>query len=118
MSLPAAGEEVSLKDTGRRRRAFLRVPMGGEEGRDPAANGISGSETPEAVKQRHRRFATELNYDPNHHVLVLQLPAEISGDLFAGGTYTVEVVRGKLTKMKLTEQQEQREAEAGTGGPE
>ena len=92
VALPAAGEEISLKDSGRRRRAFLNVPV--------------SSKAPEAVKQRHRRFAAELNYDPNHHVLVLQLPGEIPGSLFADATYTVEVVRGKLTKMKLTEQQQ------------
>ncbi|MFC3862547.1 MBL fold metallo-hydrolase [Deinococcus antarcticus] len=91
VALPAAGEEVPLKDSGRRRRAFLSVP---------------NAKTPEAVKQRHRRFATELNYDPKYHVLVLQLPEEIPGNLFADGTYTVEVVRGKLTKVKLTEQQD------------
>lgn len=90
VALPAAGEAVSLKDSGRRRRAFLSVPV---------------AKTPEAIKQRHRRFATELNYDPNHHVLVLQLPKEIPGSLFADGTYTVEVVRGHLTKVKLTEHQ-------------
>lgn len=91
VALPAAGEEVPLKDSGRRRKAFLSVPS---------------AKTPEAVKQRHRRFTTELNYDPKYHLLVLQLPEEIPGSLFADGTYTVEVVRGKLTKMKLTEQQQ------------
>ena len=99
VALPAAGEEVSLKDSGRRRRAFLSVP---------------NAKTPEAVKQRHRRFATELNYDPKYHVLVLQLPEEIPGNLFADGTYTVEVVRGKLTKVKLTEQQDVQDEEPST----
>lgn len=56
----------------------------------------------------------ELNYDPEQHVLVLQLPEGISASLFADGKYTVEVVRGKLTKMKLTEQQDEDRGEGAT----
>ncbi|GHG08609.1 hypothetical protein GCM10017783_21450 [Deinococcus piscis] len=102
VALPAIGEEVSLKDGGRRRGAFFsKAAFGGSAAKARA------SAAPEAVKQKHRKFHTEVNYDPQHHVLVLQLPEDISGSLFADGTYTVEVVRGRLTKAKLTQHQEQ-----------
>lgn len=97
VALPSLGEEVFLKDSGRRRKAFFG--MGAR------------SDAPAAIKQRHRRFTGELNYDSEYHVLVLQLPEDIPGHFFADGTYTVEVVRGKLTKVKLTEQQPQSETE-------
>lgn len=103
VALPAVGEEVSLQDGGRRRRAFL-----GKAARGGAAQ-KARSASPEAVKQKHRKFHAELNYDPEHHVLVLQLPEDIPGTLFGDGNYTVEVVRGTLTKAKLTEHHIQQE---------
>lgn len=108
--LPAAGEEISLLDSGKRRRSFLGVVGKKGEGRTKGTDTEQkGSNPPQAIKQLHRRFATEVNYDPEHHVLVMQLPEDVSGQFFGNGTYTVEVVRGRLTKVKLTQQEIQEE---------
>ncbi|WP_261665509.1 MBL fold metallo-hydrolase [Deinococcus sp. Marseille-Q6407] len=97
VGLPSAGEEVPLKDTGRRRGAFFKV----------------SEKKLAATKERHRRMEVQLDYDPEHHVLVVNLPQELEGDLFSSGNYTLEVVRGKLTRVKLTE----REGTGHLGGP-
>ncbi|ADY27559.1 beta-lactamase domain protein (plasmid) [Deinococcus proteolyticus MRP] len=86
VALPAAGEMVSLRAQPKRKVEFI-----------PPA-------TPQQPrKQRHRRVKVDMNYDADHHVLVVQLPDNIPGNLFGDGEYTLEVLRGKLTKVQLTQ---------------
>ena len=87
VGLPSAGEEVPLKDSGRRRGSFINA----------------AKKKLEATKERHRRMEVQLDYDPEHHVLVVNLPEDLEGDLFGSGNYTLEVIRGKLTRIKLNQ---------------
>lgn len=91
VSLPATGEIVELQDSGRRRRAFINA----------------GKKKLEAVKERHAKAKVEVTYDPEHHVLVVDLPETIDGSLFGEGEYTLEVLRGKLTRIKLRERDQE-----------
>lgn len=91
VSLPVAGEIVELQDSGRRRGAFINA----------------GKKKLEAVKERHAKAKVEVTYDPEHHVLVVDLPETIDGSLFGEGEYTLEVLRGKLTRIKLRERDQE-----------
>ncbi|WP_084474439.1 MBL fold metallo-hydrolase [Deinococcus pimensis] len=95
VSLPSAGEVVPLEDSGRRRGAFVNT----------AARRLA------ATKERHARRAVTLRYDDEHHRLVVDLPEDLSPNFFGEGAYTLEVVRGALSRVKLT-QRAQDDAEA------
>lgn len=86
MALPKASELVPLEDTGRRRGAF-----------------ICTNKKMEAIREKHARGKVELHYDPETHQLIVDLPDDIKGSLFGEGSYTLEVLRGKLSKIKLQE---------------
>jgi len=87
VTLPKAGEVIALQDSGRRRGAFI----------------YPSSKKLKALKEKHARAKVEVNYDPEHHVLVVDLPKKMDASLFGSGEYTLEVVRGKLTRIKLKE---------------
>jgi len=87
VSLPRAGEVVALKDSGHRRGAFIRA---------------SGKKLA-AIKERHARARVDVNYDAEHHVLVVELPETLRGTLFQSGEYSLEVLQGKLTRIKLVQ---------------
>lgn len=95
VSLPTAGEIIDLQDSGRRRGAFINA----------------GKKKLEAIKERHAKVKVDVSYDPEHHVLVVDLPEGLDGSLFGEGEYTLEVLRGKLSRIKLRERD--REALAG-----
>lgn len=97
VSLPAAGEIVPLQDSGRRRGAFV-------------------SDAPRrlaATRERHTRRQVQVQYDDEQHALVVKLPEDLSPNYFGEGDYTLEVVRGKLTRIKLG----QREVETEPAEP-
>ncbi|WP_304437955.1 MBL fold metallo-hydrolase RNA specificity domain-containing protein, partial [Deinococcus sp. Leaf326] len=87
VALPKAGEVVTLRDSGRRRGGFLNT-------------------TPkklEALKERHARGKVDVQYDAERHALVIELPKSLDASLFGEGEYTLEVLRGKLSRLKLKE---------------
>lgn len=88
VSLPEAGEQVSLQDSGRRRGTFMNT----------------APKKLEALKERHARATVSVTYDPGTHEVRLKLPADLDGSLFGEGDYTLEVLRGKLSRIKLREQ--------------
>jgi uncharacterized protein len=87
VGLPVAGEVVPLQDSGRRRGQFISTA--------PRKLG--------ALKERHARAKVEVSYDADQHRLVVQLPGTLDGALFGDGTYTLEVLRGQLSRIKLNE---------------
>ncbi|AZI44425.1 MBL fold metallo-hydrolase [Deinococcus psychrotolerans] len=87
VSLPKAGDLVALKDGGHRRGAFIQA----------------STKKLAATKERHARAKVEISYDAEHHVLVVELPDKLSGELFQSGEYSLEVLKGKLTKIKLVQ---------------
>jgi len=96
VALPKAGDMVALEDTGRRRGAFIRA-----------------NKKQEAIREKHARAKVELHYDPETHQLIIDLPDDLNKSLFGEGSYTLEVLRGKLSKIKLRERD--LEAELLTG---
>ena len=44
-----------------------------------------------------------MQYDPERHALVIELPKDLDASLFGEGEYTLEVLRGKLSRLKLKE---------------
>ena len=97
VALPKAGEIVPLEDSGKRRRSFV-------------------SDAPRrlaATKERHTKKAVHLRYDDERHQLVIDLPEDLSPNFFGEGTYTLEVVRGKLTRVKLNQQEDVGRDEGG-----
>jgi Cft2 family RNA processing exonuclease len=97
VELPRAGQVVTLRDSGKRRGGFLNT-------------------TPkklEALKERHARGKVELRYDAERHAVVIDLPQDLDASLFGEGEYTLEVLRGKLSRLKLKE----RDQEALIGQP-
>lgn len=89
VTLPAAGEVVPLEDSGRRRGAFVS----------------NAPRRLEATKERHARRRVEVRYDDERHALVVELPDDLSPNFFGEGAYTLEVVRGRLTRLKLGQQE-------------
>ena len=87
VALPKAGEVVTLRDSGRRRGGFLNT--------DPRKL--------EALKERHARGKVDVQYDAERHALVIELPKSLDASLFGEGEYTLEVLRGKLSRLKLKE---------------
>lgn len=87
VGLPAAGEVVELQDSGRRKGAFLNT----------------GKKKLEALKERHAKAKVDVSYDPQRHAVVIELPDNMDGSLFGEGEYTLEVLRGKLSRIKLRE---------------
>ncbi|MGY2896769.1 MBL fold metallo-hydrolase [Deinococcus sp. UYEF24] len=87
VSLPAAGEVISLQDSGRRRGAFISTPP----------------KRLEATKERHARAKVQLTYEAETHEVRISLPKELDRTLFGEGEYTLEVLRGKLSRIKLNE---------------
>lgn len=57
-----------------------------------------------------------MRYDAGQHAVVIELPEELDGTLFGEGEYTLEVLRGKLSRVKLRERDQ--EALAGMEVPE
>ncbi|MFB9994998.1 MBL fold metallo-hydrolase RNA specificity domain-containing protein [Deinococcus oregonensis] len=96
VSLPTAGEVVALQDSGKRRGSFINL----------------APKKLEALKERHARTTVTVRYDATTHELAIQLPQQLDGSLFGEGEYTLEVLRGKLTRIKL------KERDAETGGEE
>ncbi|MFD2610796.1 MBL fold metallo-hydrolase RNA specificity domain-containing protein, partial [Deinococcus taklimakanensis] len=88
VSLPAAGELVPLKDSGRRKGSFINT----------------SPKKLEALKERHARVTVQVRYDAEAHELRVALPEKLDGSLFGEGDYTLEVLRSKLTRMKFNEQ--------------
>lgn len=87
MSLPTAGEEIELKDSGRRKGSFINT----------------SPKKLEALKERHARTAVQVRYEPETHELRISLPEKLDGSLFGDGEYTLEVLRGKLSRIKLNQ---------------
>ena len=87
VSLPVAGEVVSLQDSGRRRGAFI----------NPTPKKL------EALKEKHARGKVQVRYDALTHEVRIALPENVAGALFGEGEYTLEVLRGKLSRIKLSE---------------
>ncbi|MBX8465000.1 MBL fold metallo-hydrolase [Deinococcus sp. RIT780] len=105
VSLPEAGEVVELQDSGRRRGSFLNT----------------APRKLEALKERHARGKVDVRYDATQHQVVIQLPQELDGQLFGEGEYTLEVLRGKLSRIKLRERDQEAlagmEDQADSQGP-
>ncbi|KQR18785.1 hypothetical protein ASF71_19960 [Deinococcus sp. Leaf326] len=87
VELPRAGQVVTLRDSGKRRGGFLN----------------SNPKKLEALKERHARGKVELRYDAERHAVVIELPQNMDASLFGEGEYTMEVLRGKLSRLKLKE---------------
>ena len=102
VGLPQAGELVPLQDSGRRRGTFMNT----------------APKKLEALKERHARATVRVTYDPGTHEVRLKLPTDLDGSLFGEGEYTLEVLRGKLSRVKLREQDAEALAgmELGTEG--
>ena len=101
VGLPAAGELVPLKDSGKRRGSFINT----------------APKKLEALKERHARTTVKVRYDPETHEVRIALPDTLDGALFGEGDYTLEVLRGKTSRVKLREHdaeaiEGQRQAEA------
>ena len=45
----------------------------------------------------------QLSYDAETHEVRFSLPENLDGSLFGEGEYTLEVLRGKLSRIKLNE---------------
>ena len=88
VSLPVAGEIVSLQDSGRRRGTFIKL----------------APKKLEALKEKHARVKVQVRYDPEAHEVRIALPGNLDGAMFGEGEYTLEVLRGKLSRVKLIEQ--------------
>ncbi|MGI8747743.1 MAG: MBL fold metallo-hydrolase, partial [Deinococcus sp.] len=93
VGLPVAGEIVSLMDSGRRKRSFIN----------------DAPRKLEATRERHARTKVELRYDQESHEVRITLPADMGGSMFGEGEYTLEVLRGRLSRVKLS----QRDGDAG-----
>ncbi|CAM3602497.1 Cft2 family RNA processing exonuclease [Deinococcus saxicola] len=87
VGLPAAGELVPLKDSGKRRGSFMNT----------------APKKLEAMKERHARSTVSVRYDPETHEVRIALPDTLDGALFGEGDYTLEVLRGKTSRVKLRE---------------
>jgi len=87
VGLPVVGEIVSLMDSGRRTRSFIN----------------DAPRKLEANKERHARTKVELRYDQESHEVRIRLPADLDGSLFGEGEYTLEVLRGKLSRVQLSQ---------------
>ena len=87
VNLPTAGEEIELKDSGRRKGAFINT----------------SKKKLEALKEKHARTAVQVRYDPDTHEVRITLPDKLDGSLFGEGEYTLEVLRGKLSRIKLNQ---------------
>ncbi|MFK7602170.1 MBL fold metallo-hydrolase [Deinococcus sp. SM5_A1] len=87
VGLPAAGELVALKDSGKRRGSFMNT----------------APKKLEALKERHARTTVKVRYDPETHEVRITLPKTLDGALFGEGDYTLEVLRGKTSRVKLRE---------------
>lgn len=91
VALPSAGEVVELQDSGRRKGAFIHA----------------GKKKLEALKERHARDKVNVRYDAGQHAVVIKLPDGMDGSLFGEGEYTLEVLRGKLSRIKLRERDQE-----------
>lgn len=49
----------------------------------------------------------ELRYDAERHAVVIKLPKDLDASLFGEGEYTLEVLRGKLSRLKLKERDQE-----------
>lgn len=87
VSLPVAGENVSLQESGRRRGSFISAPPRRLEG----------------TKERHARTKVQVTYDTESHEVRIALPGNLDGSLFGEGEYTLEVLSRKLSRVKLNE---------------
>ncbi|MFC6667974.1 MBL fold metallo-hydrolase RNA specificity domain-containing protein [Deinococcus radiopugnans] len=87
VGLPTAGELVPLKDSGKRRGSFINT----------------APKKLEAMKERHARTTVKVRYDPETHEVRVALPETLDGALFGEGDYTLEVLRGKTSRVKLRE---------------
>ena len=87
VGLPTAGELVPLKDSGKRRGSFINT----------------APKRLEAMKERHARTTVSVRYDPETHEVRIALPDTLDGALFGEGDYTLEVLRGKTSRVKLRE---------------
>ncbi len=87
VALPAAGDIVPLKDEGRRRHSFIS----------------NAPRRLEATKEKHARAKVELSYDDEHHALVINLPENLKPELFLDGDYSLEILTGKLSRIKLVQ---------------
>ncbi|GGO39392.1 hypothetical protein GCM10008949_47440 [Deinococcus humi] len=87
VGLPEAGELVPLKDSGKRRGMFINT----------------APKKLEALKERHARTTVRVCYDPETHEVRIALPDTLDGKLFGEGDYTLEVLRGKTSRVKLRE---------------
>ncbi|WP_353543705.1 MBL fold metallo-hydrolase [Deinococcus xinjiangensis] len=91
VSLPKAGEVVELQDSGRRRGSFINT----------------SPKKLEALKEKHARAAVQVRYDAENHEVRISLPEKLDGSLFGEGEYTLEVLRGKLSRIKLNQRDEE-----------
>lgn len=66
VNLPQAGEEVELRDSGRRRGTFISA----------------SPKKLEALKEKHARVAVEVRYDAQTHEVRISLPEGLDGRLF------------------------------------
>lgn len=57
----------------------------------------------EALKEKHARVKIQVRYDPETREVRIALPENLDGALSGEGEYTLEVLRGKLSRVKLNE---------------
>lgn len=91
VGLPTAGEVVELRDSGKRRGSFIST----------------SPKKLEATKERHAKVKVDVSYDPENHAIMIELPAGVDRNLFGEGEYTLEVLKGKLTRIKLRERDQE-----------
>ncbi|OLV16736.1 MBL fold metallo-hydrolase RNA specificity domain-containing protein [Deinococcus marmoris] len=103
VALPKAGEVIELQDSRRRKGVFLNA----------------GKKKLEALKERHSKGKVQVRYDAGQHAVIIELPEEMDGALFGEGEYTLEVLRGKLSRLSRVKLRERdQEALAGMESPE
>lgn len=91
----------ALQDSGKRRGSFISAPK----------------RRLEATKEQHARQPVLVRYEPTAHELRVILPESLAPDLFGEGDYTLEVLRGKLSRIKLTQRDPDRWAPRLPGSP-
>ncbi|WP_104992113.1 MBL fold metallo-hydrolase [Deinococcus sp. NW-56] len=102
VGLPRAGEVVALQDSGKRRGSFISAPK----------------RRLEATRERHARKPVLVRYEPTAHELRVILPDGLDAELFGEGDYTLEVLRGKLSRIKLTQRDPDAVGTPAAGQPE
>ncbi|MGI8748300.1 MAG: MBL fold metallo-hydrolase, partial [Deinococcus sp.] len=76
-------------DSGRRKRSFIN----------------DAPRKLEATRERHARTKVDLRYDQESHEVRIRLPADLDGSLFGEGEYTLEVLRGRLSRVTLSQRE-------------